>query len=126
MKKGKQKQLEQAGWVVAGTQEFLGLSDAEMALVDMRVALSSALRCRRQAAGMSQTALAERVGSSQSRVAKMEACDPSVSLDLLIRSLLVTGASASDIANVIHPLSDGGNRRSQGTANPQTGARARR
>ena len=38
------------------------------------------------------------VGSSQSRVAKMEAADASVSVDLLIRSLLKLGAARKDLA----------------------------
>ena len=43
----------------------------------------------------------KRLGSSQSRVAKMEAADPSVSLDLLVRGLLATGASPRDIGRVL-------------------------
>ena len=101
MKKDKRKKLERAGWVVGGTQEFLELSDAEMALVDVRVSLAQALRRRRQELKISQATFAERVGSSQSRVAKMEAGDPSVSIDLLIRSLITSGSSAEEIGKVI-------------------------
>lgn len=101
MKKGKKEKLEQTGWVVGGTQDFLDLSDAEMALIDVRVSLAQALRHRRQQLKISQAAFAKRVGSSQSRVAKMEAGDPSVSIDLLIRSLITSGSSAEEIGKVI-------------------------
>ena len=101
MKKAKRTRLEEAGWAVGGTQEFLGLTDAEMAIIDMRVSLAQALRQRRKALRISQEAFARRVGSSQSRVAKMEGGDPSVTLDLLIRSLIRSGSTAEEIAAVI-------------------------
>jgi len=103
MDEGKRKRLEAAGWRVGDTQEFLGLSDEEMAYIDMRIAVRNALRARREAEGLTQKALASRLGSSQSRVAKMEAGDSSVSLDLLVRALLATGATAEDIADAIAP-----------------------
>ena len=101
MKKSKKQKLERAGWVVSGTQEFLDLSDAAMALIDVRVSLAQALRQRRQNMKISQATFAKRVGSSQSRVAKMEAGDPSVSIDLLVRSLITSGSSAEEIGKVI-------------------------
>jgi transcriptional regulator with XRE-family HTH domain len=67
----------------------------------MRLALSRALRERRVGGGLSQSDLAARMGSSQSRIAKMEAAHSSVSLDLLIRSLLALGASTKDIARAL-------------------------
>lgn len=97
------QRLEADGWKVGDTQEFLGLSGEEMAYIDMRVAVRKALRARREAQGLTQQALATRLGSSQSRVAKMEAGDASVSLDLLVRALLVTGATAADVADAIAP-----------------------
>ena len=73
MKKSKRDRLEHAGFAVGGTQGFLELSDAEMAMIDARVALAKALRYRRsRELKISQAAFAARVGSSQSRVAKME------------------------------------------------------
>lgn len=93
--------LRKAGWRSGSFKDFLGLSDAEAALVEMRVALSCHLRERRVSAGLSQSDLAERIGSSQSRVAKMEAGNRSVSLDLLIRTLLALGASTRDIARAL-------------------------
>ena len=101
MKKSKRAKLEAAGWAVGSVQEFLGLSDAEAAIIEMKLALSRTLRDRRQRRGVSQVELAKRLRSSQSRVAKMEAGDPSVSMDLLVSSLLVLGASPADLAKAI-------------------------
>ena len=101
MKKRKREKLTAAGWAVGSVQEFLGLSDADAALIEMKLTLSRSLRDRRQRRGMSQIELAKRLHSSQSRVAKMETGDPSVSMDLLVRSLLLLGASAADLAKAI-------------------------
>ena len=101
MKQSKRKKLEAAGWAVGSAQEFLGLSDADAALIELKLTLSRSLRDRRQRHGVSQVELAKRLQSSQSRVAKMEAGDPSVSMDLLISSLLVLGASEADLAKAI-------------------------
>ena len=101
MKQSKRKKLEAAGWAVGSAQEFLGLSDADAALIEVKLALSRSLRDRRQRRGVSQVELAKRLQSSQSRIAKMEAGDPSVSMDLLVSSLLVLGASEADLAKAI-------------------------
>jgi ribosome-binding protein aMBF1 (putative translation factor) len=101
MRKDKRERLKRAGWKVGDAKDFLGLTDADMAVIDLRVSLAAELRRRRRARNLSQAALAKRIGSSQSRVAKMEAGDPSVSLDLLIRSLLTSGSTNEDIAEVI-------------------------
>jgi hypothetical protein len=100
MKDTKRKKLEAAGWRVGTTDEFLGLTAVESALVDLRLALSQALRERREQLRMSQRTLAVRIKSSQSRVAKMEAADAEVSFELLLRGLLATGATRRDIALV--------------------------
>ncbi|MEN8144813.1 MAG: helix-turn-helix transcriptional regulator [Gemmatimonadota bacterium] len=101
MKSSKKRDLESAGWKVGDTQEFLELSDAEMALVDVRVSLSRDLRHRRRAKKISQATLAKRIGSSQSRVAKMEAGDPSVTIDLLMKTLFRAGSTPAEIGQVI-------------------------
>jgi len=101
MKTAKVKKLTKAGWRVGSAKEFLGLSAEENALIDMRLSLSKKLRESRVDSGLSQSQLATRVGSSQSRIAKMEAADPTVTLDLLIRSLLALGASTKDIARAL-------------------------
>jgi DNA-binding XRE family transcriptional regulator len=97
----KRKALEEAGWKIGSAQDFLGLSDEEAAFVELKLALSEDLKARREQLGLSQSALARRIGSSQSRVAKMEASDASVSLDLLVRGLLATGATRRDIGAAI-------------------------
>ena len=98
MRTAKRKKLEVAGWRVAGAKEFLKLSDAEMQFVEVKLALARLLRKLRGSRRLTQMELAERLGSSQSRVAKMEAGDPSVSIDLLVRSLLRMGATRRDLA----------------------------
>lgn len=97
----KRKRLEKAGWRVGNAADFLGLSEEETALVEMRLALSQSLKERRLASGVTQTTLAKQLGSSQSRVAKLEAADPSVSLELLIRALLAVGASRKEVATAL-------------------------
>ena len=93
----KRKRLAAAGWRVGTAQEFLGLSAVEAELVEMRVALGVGLKTRREHARLTQAGLAKRLKSSQSRIAKMEAGDPTVSLDLLIRAHLALGAKRADI-----------------------------
>jgi hypothetical protein len=98
MNKTKRAKLEARGWAVGDAKDFLGLSPEEAAFVDFKVSLSAALRARREGLHLSQIALAKRLGSSQSRVAKMEAADPTVSVDLLLRSLFALGATPREIA----------------------------
>jgi DNA-binding transcriptional regulator YiaG len=97
----KKAKLESAGWRVGDAGDFLELSGEELAFVELKLALSSGLKDLRAEQGLTQGDLAERLGSSQSRVAKMEASDPSVSLDLLVRGLLAAGATKKDIASAI-------------------------
>jgi len=97
----KRRRLEAKGWKVGSAREFLGLTDEEAAYIDMKLRLAASLRERRQHRGLSQAELARLLKSSQSRVAKMEAGDSSVSLDLLIRSLLALGMSNRDVSRII-------------------------
>jgi predicted XRE-type DNA-binding protein len=101
MEKEKIARLEGQGWKVGSTEEFLGLTAEESTYVDLRLKLSDAVRALRKKKHLTQAQLAERLQSSQSRVAKVEAADESVSLDLLIRSLLALGATDRDLAEVI-------------------------
>jgi DNA-binding transcriptional regulator YiaG len=101
MKASKRKKLEEAGWKVGSTSDFLGLSDDEEMLVNMKLALASQVKERRQQLKMTQQELAKQLGSSQSRVAKMEVADRSVSLELLVRSLVSLGASRTEIGRII-------------------------
>jgi predicted XRE-type DNA-binding protein len=101
MKATKRARLERAGWSVGSAAEFLELSPEEAAFVEVKVALSQSLRQWRTRQKLTQGELARRLRSSQSRVAKMEAADPTVSVDLLLRSLLKLGAKPKDIARAI-------------------------
>ncbi len=101
MRKAKKARLERAGWRVGTMAEFLGLTPAEEALIELKVALSRSVKARRTRQRLTQAEMARRLGSSQSRVAKMEAGDPSVSLDLLVRSLFAMGATPKELAKAI-------------------------
>jgi ribosome-binding protein aMBF1 (putative translation factor) len=101
MKADKKKKLEQAGWKVADAGEFLGLDAGEAEFVEIKLALARRLRELRETHNWSQADLAKLVGSSQSRVAKMEAGDATVSVDLLVRSLLAAGASRREVGRVV-------------------------
>ena len=101
MKRTKRRNLEAAGWRVGSAAEFLGLSREEAALVELKVTLSTGIKQRRIAKGLTQGELATRLGSSQSRVAKIEGADPSVSIDLLMRALFAMGASRNEVARMI-------------------------
>ncbi len=101
MREKKRKRLEAKGWKVGGAGELLGLSPEEEAFIEIRLRLATGLKARRVRRGITQTGLAKTVRSSQSRIAKMEAGDPAVSIDLLVRTLLALGASRRDVAALI-------------------------
>jgi predicted transcriptional regulator len=101
MKSAKRARLQQAGWRIGSAKEFLGLTEEELALIEMRLALGRSLKQRRLASGMTQQEVASRVGSSQSRIAKMESADPAVSIDLFVRSLLKLGATRQEVGRII-------------------------
>lgn len=101
MNSAERKRLEAAGFQFGSAADFLGLTEEETVYIELRVRLANALKARRQAAKLSQKAFARARKSSQSRVAKAEANDPSVSLDLAIRSLISLGASLRDLASII-------------------------
>jgi DNA-binding transcriptional regulator YiaG len=102
MKKPKSsiKEKSESQWVEGSVQEFLELSDADMALIETRLAASRLLKSTRRQKKLTQKILAERLHTSQSRVAKMETGDPSVSLDLLFRSLFALGVSREKVASI--------------------------
>ena len=82
MKTDKLTRLQATGWKVGSAEDFLQLSDEEARLVALKLSLISAVKKSRIKRKLSQTDLAQRMKSSQSRIAKIEAGDPSVSLDL--------------------------------------------
>lgn len=98
MKESKKALLEKQGWKVGTVEQFLGLTPEESEYIELKLLLSRAVRERREQYQMTQTAFAKRLGSSQSRVAKMEKGDPSVSLDLLVKSLFTLNATRHDLA----------------------------
>lgn len=101
MRADTRRRLERAGWSVGDAGDFLGVSAEERRFIDVKLALADGLRRRRERLGLTQTQVAERFGSSQSRVAKMEAAHRSVSTDLLLKSLFRLGASPSDVARLV-------------------------
>ena len=101
MKNTKRARLEAHGWRVGSAAEFLELTPEEAAFVETKLALSKCVRQRRTSQNVSQAMLAKRLKSSQSRIAKMEAADATVSIDLLLRALFALGAKPKDIATAI-------------------------
>ena len=101
MDKRKQAQLAKKGWKAGTVDEFLGLSEEESAYVEMKLALSGMLKEMRTRKKLTQAQLAKAIKSSQSRVAKMEAGDPTVSIDLLVKSLLALGVSKKELGRTI-------------------------
>jgi len=101
MKPEKKQRLEAAGFKVGSADEFLGLSPEESALVSLRLSLADAVRCRRVRLKYSQAELARRIGSSQSRIAKLEAAESDVSLDMLFKALFATGANKRDLEKIV-------------------------
>ena len=101
MKVERKKRLETAGWRVGDARDFLGLTAGEAEFVEIKLALARRLRELREKHHWTQAEFARHVGSSQSRVAKMEAADPTVTVDLLLRSLLAAGADRNELARVV-------------------------
>ncbi|MDE2291765.1 MAG: XRE family transcriptional regulator [Elusimicrobia bacterium] len=101
MRGGRAKRLEAKGWRVGSARDFLGLTEAEAALIELKLRLARSLRAKRLAQGLGQVQAAKLLGSSQSRVAKMEAADASVSLDLLVRSHLALGTSGPELGRIM-------------------------
>jgi DNA-binding XRE family transcriptional regulator len=101
MDKSERERLEEQGWKVSDTKDFLSLSDEEMSYIEIKLALSKKVREMRKAKSLTQEETAQLMGSSQSRVAKIEAGDPTVSIDLQVKALIALGASKEDLAEAI-------------------------
>lgn len=101
MKRKKKLALEAKGYKVGSADEFLGLTKEESEYVEMKLALAKALGKARKSKKMTQVQLAKRIDSSQSRVAKMEAGDPTVSFDLLIKTFLALGTNRKKLARIM-------------------------
>lgn len=96
----KKEILESKGWKIGTVSDFLELTPEEIIFVEIKLALSKSLKNQRQKI-MTQSELATKIGSSQPRIAKAENGDPSVSLELLIRAMLATGATPQTIGQII-------------------------
>jgi len=101
MESKKKQALKTTGWVVGNAGDFLGLTPEEIRFIDLKLALRSSLKTERVKQNVTQAELAKMIGSSQSRVAKMETGDPSVSVDLLLKALLVLGVTNKQLAEII-------------------------
>jgi ribosome-binding protein aMBF1 (putative translation factor) len=101
MREEKKKRLKKKGWQVGDADEFLKLTEEESEFVELKLKLSEAFRNRRRKRGMTQVEVARAIRSSQSRVAKIEAGDPSVSVDLLIRALFAMGTTSRELGRVV-------------------------
>jgi hypothetical protein len=97
----KKKALASKGWTVGSTTDFLGLSPEEARFIELKLALAASLRAERLRQEVTQVELAKLLGTSQSRVAKMEAADPTVTVDLLLKALLVLGITKKQLAKII-------------------------
>ena len=101
MKQSKRRRLEAQGWKFGSAKDLLGLTDEDVEFIELHLSLAALLTKRRKSLGYTQTEVADLLGSSQSRVAKMEAGDSSVSVDLLIRALLALGANRRQVGRAI-------------------------
>lgn len=101
MKASKRAALERAGWKVGSAEDFLELSDEEIRFIEVKLALAQALKKKRERRKLTQAQVAKLIGSSQPRIALMEAADKSVSVDLLLRSLFALGAKKNEVAKVL-------------------------
>jgi len=101
MKKEKIRNLEKKGWKVGTASDFLNLSREEEEYIEMKLALSNYFQELRRKRHLTQVQVAEKIGSSQSRVAKIERAEASVSLDLMVRSIIALGSSKKEIGKII-------------------------
>jgi len=97
----KKKKLEAKGWVFGNAADFLGLTPEEARLIDLKLALRASIKEERTKQNVTQAELAKAMGSSQSRVAKIERGDPAVSVDLLLKALMALGMSNKQISRII-------------------------
>jgi DNA-binding XRE family transcriptional regulator len=104
MEQAKKERLESKGWKIGTVSDFLELTPEETIFVEIKLALSRSLKDRRQKT-MTQVELASKIGSSQPRIANAENGDASVSIELLIRAMLATGATPKDIGQIIASVS---------------------
>ena len=98
----KKKRLEAAGWKVGTVQELLNLTDEEVEYIDFKIALSKGLKDIRKKQKLTQIQTAGILKTSQSRLAKMENGDPSVSTDLLLKALFALGLNKKNVLQLLY------------------------
>jgi len=101
MDQRRRNKLEAKGWAVGSADDFLELTPEETRYIELKLALSASLKAERVKQGITQVELARMMGSSQSRIAKMEAGDPTVSVDLLLKALISLGVTKKQISKII-------------------------
>lgn len=101
MEKNKQNKLETAGWKIGSVDEFLNLNQQEAAYIELKLSLSKNLQKRRRSLNITQKDFAKMIKSSQSRVAKMESGDPTVTIDLLVKSLLTLKTPKNSLSRIL-------------------------
>ena len=97
----KKERLEADGWTIGSVEDFVGTTPLQLAYVDLTIYLADHLKKIRKSMGLTQTDLANLMGSSQSRIAKLERGDSSVSFDLMIRALIHLGIPPSGLGTMI-------------------------
>ena len=102
MNKEKKVKLERKGWKVGPPDEFLGLSPEESAYIELKIVLSNFMQQKRKEKHLTQIQVAKLIHSGQSRVAKMEKAEKSVSVDLIIRSLFAMGTTTKELSMVLN------------------------
>ena len=93
----KREALEAAGWKIGSAAEFLGLTEEEQQIIEFRLMVGRGVRRLRESNHLTQQDLADRIGTSQSRIAKIEASSNEVSLDLMLRGYFSAGGRLSDL-----------------------------
>jgi ribosome-binding protein aMBF1 (putative translation factor) len=101
MNSKRRKEFEAKGWRFGGVEDFLDLTDEELEYIELKIILSEMVKEHREKRGLSQVNAAKILKSSQSRISKIETADPTVSIDLQIKSLLALGATKKDIGQKI-------------------------
>jgi plasmid maintenance system antidote protein VapI len=104
MNKFARDSLKNHGYKIGDASEFLNLTDEESAFVEMKVSLAQFLLEKRKDNHLTQIEFAKLIRSSQSRVAKMEKGEPSVTIDLILRSLIALGTGPKEIARKIEEV----------------------
>jgi predicted XRE-type DNA-binding protein len=101
------KSLEDSNHRIGDYADFLGLTDEERRMVELRLALRHAIIAARKRQKLTQSELAKRMKSSQSRVNKLESGDASASLDLLFRGFFAAGGSIAEILETLQRCEPG-------------------